>query len=207
MASQGGPSPLPPTTIHKSERISQSDALNFLSDYLKRAATNAALQPDSTLSPEGPVSANVGSAPNLVIHNLERVRAGLAGEFLGRDLTLENQEGGVFELHSLNVGDGQNWGGEKSGRGKKGGGGDEISGWEDLEAFERKQTDLVQGGDGEEEDYGAVQNQVENVVDVDDTGMPAQTGKIDKEERKRKKKERRKAEKKAKTTGGGEESP
>ena len=202
MASQGGPSPLPPTTIHKSERISQAEAHKFLSDYLKRAATDAALQPDSTLSPEGPVSANVGSAPNLVIHNLERVQAGLAGKFLGRDLALENQEGGVFELHSHNVGDGQSWGGESSR--KKGG--DDTGGWEDLQTFERKQTDLVEGGDGEEEAYGTVQGRVEDAVEVDETGMPTPKGKIDKEERKRKKKERRKAEKKAKTTDKEKES-
>ncbi|EDN07699.1 predicted protein [Histoplasma mississippiense (nom. inval.)] len=86
MAFQSAPQPLPPTTIHRSSskthRISPSVAHDFLSAYLDRAATDPSLQPDSTLSTHGPVSANAGSAPNLVIHNLKRVQAGLAGEDL-----------------------------------------------------------------------------------------------------------------------------
>ncbi|KAK2829888.1 hypothetical protein FQN49_007155, partial [Arthroderma sp. PD_2] len=119
MASQAGPTPLPSTTILKSERISQSEAHEFLTAYLDRAASDPGFQPDSTLSPQGPIAAGVGSSPNLVIHNLKRVQAGLAGEVLGKDLIfakLENEggsSGGVFELQSHNATDGQNWGGKK----------------------------------------------------------------------------------------------
>lgn len=89
MASLTGPSPLPPTTRLSSQNISQSAAHDFLATYLGRAAIDPALQPDSTLSNRGPVSANSGSTPNLIIHNLKRVQAGLAGEVLGRDLAFE----------------------------------------------------------------------------------------------------------------------
>src|SRR5215471_15852061 len=103
MQPDSGPSPLPPTIVHKSERISQSAALAFLAAYLDRAATDTSLQPAATLSTHGPVSGNTGSAPNLVIHNLKRVQAGLAGEFLGKDLTFAKLAGeGVFELQSRN---------------------------------------------------------------------------------------------------------
>ncbi|KKZ64999.1 hypothetical protein EMCG_09079, partial [[Emmonsia] crescens] len=97
MAFQSTPHPLPPTTIHpsrtKTHRIPSSAAHDFLSAYLDRATTDPSLQPDSTLSGHGPVSANTGSTPNLIIHNLKRVQAGLAGEVLGRDLTFAKLEG------------------------------------------------------------------------------------------------------------------
>lgn len=89
MATLTGPFPLPSTTHLSSRNISQSAAHDFLAAYLARAATDPALQPDSTLSNRGPVSANSGSTPNLIIHNLKRVQAGLAGEVLGRDLVFE----------------------------------------------------------------------------------------------------------------------
>ncbi|KAI5302186.1 hypothetical protein KEM55_001270, partial [Ascosphaera atra] len=80
-----GPAILPPTRILSEETVTQSAAHDFLAAYLDRAATDPALQPDSTLSGHGPVSANSGAAPNLIIHNLRRVQAGLAGQVLGKD--------------------------------------------------------------------------------------------------------------------------
>jgi len=98
-----GPSPLPPTTLTANIPIPQSTANAFLSAYLDRASTDPALQPNASISEHGPVSRTTASAPNLILHNLKRVQAGLAGEVLGRDLTMirmepepENGEG-VYE--------------------------------------------------------------------------------------------------------------
>ncbi|EQL38712.1 hypothetical protein BDFG_00259 [Blastomyces dermatitidis ATCC 26199] len=212
MAFQSTPHPLPPTTIHpshtKTHRISPSAAHDFLSAYLDRAATDPSLQPDSTLSGHGPVSANTGSAPNLIIHNLKRVQAGLAGEVLGRDLTfarLEGQGGGaVFALQSREIGgDGEDWSGEGIGRGR----GKKMvdDGWQDLESYEREQ-EVVDAGNGDGEAEEGDQAQMPVPMDVGGgSGAGQGIGAIDKEERKRRKKERRKEEKRAKfkttTTG------
>ncbi|KAL1958753.1 hypothetical protein VTO42DRAFT_3872 [Malbranchea cinnamomea] len=190
MSAQTGPTPLPPTKILKSERISQAAAHDFLAAYLERAATDPSLQPDSTLSGHGPVSANTGAAPNLVLHNLKRVQAGLAGQILGRDLTFLNQAG-VFELQSHQFTDGQDWSGQK---GKKGA----DDGWQDAQVFAREQVDLVEGGDGEDQGDKA-ELQIRDDMEVDD--IPRKET-IDKEERKRRKKERRKEEKRAKAARG-----
>ncbi|GKZ25697.1 hypothetical protein AbraIFM66951_001556 [Aspergillus brasiliensis] len=93
MAAQG-PSPLPPTTILSSKPISQSAAHDFLAAYLDRAATDPALQPNAGISEHGPTSRTTAAAPNLILHNLKRVQAGLAGEVLGRDLALAKLSAG-----------------------------------------------------------------------------------------------------------------
>lgn len=82
------PNPLPPTTLHATTPISQAAAHDFLAAYLDRANTDPALQPNAAISEHGPVSRTTASAPNLILHNLKRVQAGLAGETLGRDLTI-----------------------------------------------------------------------------------------------------------------------
>ncbi|EER44695.1 conserved hypothetical protein [Histoplasma capsulatum var. duboisii H88] len=204
MAFQSAPQPLPPTTIHysssKTHRISPSVAHDFLSAYFDRAATDPSLQPDSTLSTHGPVSANAGSAPNLVIHNLKRVQAGLAGEVLGRDLTLArlDGEGGgpVFALKSREVGgDGEDWGGDGRRDWKEA----VDNGWQDLEIYERAQ-EVMDVGEGEEGDQAQMSMQMQMDTDQGfEAGVGQETGVIDKEERKRKKKERRKEEKRAKS--------
>lgn len=187
MTSQAAPNPLPTTTILKSTKISQSSAQQFLTAYLDRAATDPSLQPDSTLSGHGPVSANTGSAPNLVIHNLKRVQAGLAGEVLGRDLTLENLSGdtgneGAFGSQT------QNGAAEQREIGD--------DGWQDKQSYERQQQtdDAMTGDEG-------VSGNVGDEMDVGEDGMPVQNRAISKEERKQKKKERIKAERRAKATG------
>jgi hypothetical protein len=194
MSQWNQPTPLPPTKILKDEHISQSAAHEFLTAYLERAATDPSLQPDSTLSTHGPVSANTGATQNLVIHNLKRVQAGLAGEILGRDLTFANQAG-TFELQSHQFTDGQDW----SGTGGKANAAVNDE-WQDLQSYEREQVDLVQAGDEDGAEDVAVQTPAEQ-MDVDDEGMP-RVGKIDKEERKRAKKERKKAEQRARAAGG-----
>lgn len=168
-----GPSPLPPTTIQSTTSIPQSTANDFLSAYLDRAATDPALQPNASISEHGPVSRTTASAPNLILHNLKRVQAGLAGEVLGRDLTLAKMnaqdEGATGAAVS---------GGEGDGNAAAEGG--EEGGWDDAKQWEQGQGFDLAGQ-----------------MDVDD----AEGGGIDKEERKRKKKERRLAEKKSKGKG------
>src|SRR5690606_4433904 len=83
-----GPNPLPPTIIHSTTPISASSAHDFLFAYLDRAATDPALQPDANITEHGPTSRATASAPNLALHNLKRVLAGLGGEVLGRDLMI-----------------------------------------------------------------------------------------------------------------------
>jgi hypothetical protein len=93
MTSQG-PSALPPTIVHSTKTISQSAAHDFLAAYLDRAANDPALQPNASISEHGPVSRTTAAAPNLILHNLKRVQAGLSGEVLGRDLTVAKQNPG-----------------------------------------------------------------------------------------------------------------
>lgn len=89
-----GPVALPPTTVLSTKPISQSEAHEFLAMYLERARTDASLQPNASINESGPVSRTTSAAPNLILHNLKRVQAGLAGEVLGRDLTVQKQNPG-----------------------------------------------------------------------------------------------------------------
>ncbi|KAL1987679.1 hypothetical protein VTN96DRAFT_2920 [Rasamsonia emersonii] len=179
-----GPNPLPPTTVLSSKPISQSAAHDFLAAYLDRAATDPALQPNAIISEHGPVSRTTASAPNLILHNLKRVQAGLAGEVLGRDLTLptgaqpqqeQNQQGADGDATAA--------------------GGD----WEDRQKWEL--TNGEQQQQQQDETAGDFAHPGEE-MQVDEDGMPVKKKKIDKEERKRKKKERRQAEKRAKAKKG-----
>jgi hypothetical protein len=176
MASSG-PNPVPPTSILSTKSIPQSAAHDFLAAYLDRAANDPSLQPNAMISEHGPVSRTTAAAPNLTLHNLKRVQAGLAGEVLGRDLTLPN--GTQVEPQPQQNDEDNAAGGQE--------------GWEDREKWQ-----LEAGGEGVGKDRE--QDFVDNTgddIEVDEEGMPIEPGKIDKEERKRKKKERRQAEKKA----------
>ncbi|KAL4736862.1 hypothetical protein BDV11DRAFT_192957 [Aspergillus similis] len=176
MATQD-PTPLPPTTILSSNPITQAVAHDFLAAYLDRATTDPALQPNAGISEHGPVSRTTAAAPNIILHNLKRVQAGLAGEVLGRDLAIAEMKEGAQLAQAQS-------------------GNDNADGtWEDKAQFEQEQ-------DGYQVYDANVQDQPEgmDVDNVDETEgkVAATTGTLDKEERKRLKKERRKAEKKAK---------
>ncbi|RAL08977.1 uncharacterized protein BO97DRAFT_408040 [Aspergillus homomorphus CBS 101889] len=169
MATQG-PSALPPTTIISSRPISQSAAHDFLAAYLDRAATDPALQPNAGISEHGPLSRTTAAAPNLMLHNLKRVQAGLAGEVLGRDLTLA-------KLMAGEDGDAQQTPDAAQGQD-----------WEDAQKFQQEGEAVEDAQDPMDADVNMEQDQ----------GDDAAAGGIDKEERKRRKKERRLAEKRAK---------
>ncbi|KAI9367896.1 hypothetical protein BJX61DRAFT_526318 [Aspergillus egyptiacus] len=91
------PTPLPPTTVLSTKPISQQTAHDFLAAYLDRATTDPALQPNAGISEHGPVSRTTAAAPNIILHNLKRVQAGLAGEVLGRDLALAKMKEGAAQ--------------------------------------------------------------------------------------------------------------
>ncbi|KAL4798921.1 hypothetical protein BDV19DRAFT_340649 [Aspergillus venezuelensis] len=181
------PTPLPPTTILTSTPIPQSTAHDFLAAYLDRATTDPALQPNAGISEHGPVSRTTAAAPNIILHNLKRVQAGLAGEVLGRDLAIaEMKEGAAAAQAQVQM--------------QNGGGNGEGAGWEDKKAFEQEQG--VEGAD--EVNVGSGKEVTAGGVDVDVEEGQGGTEAVDKEERKRLKKERRKAEKKAKLKGDDE---
>ncbi|KAI9930920.1 hypothetical protein ASPWEDRAFT_34573 [Aspergillus wentii DTO 134E9] len=120
-----GPSPLPPTTILSTTPLSQSAAHDFLAAYLDRANTDPALQPNAGISEHGPISRTTASAPNLILHNLKRVQAGLAGEVLGRDLA-------VAKFNADQDGDAQ-----ASGNAEGGAAGENNGGWEDAQKWQQ----------------------------------------------------------------------
>jgi hypothetical protein len=105
------------------------------------------------------------------------VQAGLAGETLGRDLTLNTGSQPKPE--------------EKEAEGEGEGGGKEAQ-WEDRQKWE------LEAGEGQAKDRSAddFTDNTTAQVEVDQDGMPVDAP-IDKEERKRRKKERRQLEKKA----------
>lgn len=193
-------------TILSSKPISQSAAHDFLAAYLDRATTDPALQPNAAISEHGPVSRTTAAAPNLILHNLKRVQAGLAGEVLGRDLTLIEVFGGDEGM------DGQQTQRGKKSRGEQvSGAGGGAADWEDVEKWQ--QTNTAGGstaatttageeedgdGDEDEDEAGMQRGEYDDGGDGGDGETNAAGGTIDKEDRKRKKKERRLAEKRAK---------
>ncbi|EED15258.1 conserved hypothetical protein [Talaromyces stipitatus ATCC 10500] len=183
--SHANPTPVPPTQILSSRPISQSAALDFLKAYLDRAANDPSLQPSAMITEHGPASRTTAAAPNLTLHNLKRIQAGLAGEILGRDLSLSTTAAETTQSRT-----------PKKSKGDKTGAGDERKQeeqWEDREKWELEQG---QGLGGEEDGTELLNTTTGEEIEVDEDGMPV-TGVIDKEERKRRKKERRQAEKKA----------
>ncbi|KAL4808991.1 hypothetical protein BDV18DRAFT_133682 [Aspergillus unguis] len=167
------PTPLPPTTILTTQPISQTVAHDFLAAYLDRATTDPALQPNAGISEHGPVSRTTAAAPNIILHNLKRVQAGLAGEVLGRDLAIAEMKEGAAQAQAQ----------------AQAQSGDAEGTWEDKKQFEQEQG-------AEQNDVNVRDGEAEAMdVDQDDAG---EAGTLDKDERKRLKKERRKAEKKAK---------
>ena len=129
------------------------------------------------------MSHTTAAAPNLTLHNLKRVQAGLAGRVLGRDLAFAGTTEGTDPDNNNARGEGQvTQNGHDVTINNGIGGGD----WEDAKMWEQEDDDgneqMINGDDD----------------DQDEEAPTAATGGIDKEERKRKKKERRLAEKKAK---------
>ncbi|ESZ94951.1 hypothetical protein SBOR_4675 [Sclerotinia borealis F-4128] len=172
----------PPHKSIPSIPVNQTIALKYLQEYLSLTSSTPYLLPNAKLEPTGPT---IGSSNSSVtIHNLQRVEAGLRGEWLAPTLELE-------EEHAVEIAQGA----------MQGSGGDtmEVNGWQDKEEFEREQSI-------EEGDVGArVQNVKDRQVDSDLEDEPSANKTLDSPnatkatvgELSRQEKDARKAEKKA----------
>ncbi|TVY27580.1 hypothetical protein LHYA1_G004045 [Lachnellula hyalina] len=106
--------------------VSQEIALKYLSSYLTATATKAHLLPNARLEASGPTA---GSSSSVTLHNLQRVEAGLRGEWLAPTLQLNegDGEGGDEEIAGQGMDDGTAVGAAEEG-------------WQDLEEYQREQS-------------------------------------------------------------------
>jgi len=123
-------SAFPPHRSTEPLSVSQSVALTYLASYLTAAKTSPHLLPNARLEPSGPTSGSSNSS--VTIHNLQRVEAGLRGEWLAP--TLELNEGVKV---TTGMDDGTNTGiaGTET----------EGEGWMDLDQYQREQS--IEGGE------------------------------------------------------------
>lgn len=182
----------PPIHHHSTTRISQPKALNFLSAYLEAANTDPSLHPNAMLTQKGPATPSAGPNTGLVLHNLNRIEAGLGGEHLGADLTFQNYGGeGQPDMMVGNTIAGANeipiGGLDRQGQELEGG-------WQDKEEFEREQ-EIVEGEIGKRDNAinGASGEKGGRVPKVEATKC-----RDDKKARKQAKKDKRKGERAAK---------
>ena len=138
-------SAFPPHRTIPSVPIDQEIALKFLSSYLEATKSAPHLLPNARLEPSGPTAGS--SSSSITIHNLQRVEAGLRGEWLAPTLDLE--EGVKF---AEGMDDGTNKGQDVNQEG-------EAEGWMDLDDYQREQS--IEGGD--------IGETVEGVIDPGDT--------------------------------------
>lgn len=154
----------PPHKSLPSKPISPDFALQHITAYLDAAVTTPHLLPNATLQPTGPV-AQSGADSNLIVQHLQRVQAGLRGEWLAPVLDVNED----FE-DELMKGEGTKTKFEDD--------------WQDLKEYQSEQTDVL--GDGHNVTVNATMDVDEAAVEV----MELEEGKKDKETRKREKKER-----------------
>lgn len=115
-------SAFPPHRTVPSIPVSQEIALKYLSSYLASTSTTPHLLPNARLEASGPTA---GSSSSVTLHNLQRVEAGLKGEWLAPTLEL-NEGQGVAVAEGMD--DGTNKTGEGEGE------------WQDLEDYQREQS-------------------------------------------------------------------
>ncbi|RFU34610.1 hypothetical protein B7463_g1693, partial [Scytalidium lignicola] len=115
-------SAFPPLKSRPSIPISQDAALKHLQSYLEKAKTSEYLLPNARLEESG---VDVGSRNSgLVFHNLQRVEAGLRGEWLAPSLDLDDVKVAGVE-DNTNTAEGEQM---------------EVEGWQDLEEYQREQS-------------------------------------------------------------------
>jgi len=170
--------------------VSSDTALVFLSAYLSSTESQPHLLPNARLEASGPQSGS--SKSSVILHNLQRVEAGLKGEWLAPVLDFEEgvevvEDGDAVEQDAQQT---------------------EGEGWQDIDEYQREQS--VEGPEvaGEElgvEDDGIVEE--DNLVAESTHGAIKSLKKVkaakveksvDPEQRKKEKKARLKAEKQAK---------
>ncbi|TAQ85867.1 hypothetical protein B7494_g5828 [Chlorociboria aeruginascens] len=194
-------SAFPPHRSIPSVPISQEIALKYLNIYLEATKSSPYLLPNARLEPSGPTAGSSNSS--VVIHNLQRVEAGLRGEWLAPNLDSEENAGPV----AGGFDDGTNTAADNM----------EVGGWQDLDEYQREQ-DVIEEGDagiqetalGSEDDLdGAIENSGVRSVKASkldknplrtrdilerDISTPEENS-MDKAERKRRKRERLRREK------------
>jgi hypothetical protein len=185
----------PPCKIHSSKPITQSDALKLVSSYLEAAATDPSLHPNALLTESGPVSSNSGANLGLVLHNLQRVQAGLRGEYLEPEIDLTGFGGEIGTIEATDV---PVLGASAADNGVISEGAPVVAGqqkdeWQDKEEFEREQG-VDQGELGSQ--ITARREQLSNATGIPNVAKTKTSG--DKEDRKKRKKERRQQEKRDK---------
>lgn len=181
----------PPIHTHSSTRVSTAHAQNLLATYLTQSLTTSSHHPNALLTESGATNPS-GAHTGLIIHNLERIEAGLRGENLGADLEIgrkkknEGWEEVVLLDEATGGADAVVPGGPSVGK-VPGGGDAEVAQeeWQDRSEFEREQED-VEGEIGDRDP----------ATGKEGVGAVPKVERGDKAERKRKKEERRKKEKK-----------
>lgn len=118
-------SAFPPQRSTTSIPISQSLALSTLQTYLESTQSLPYLLPNARLEPSGPTAGS--SSSSVTIHNLQRVEAGLRGEWLAPVLDFDE---GVVEIAT----------GMDDGVAQEGGDEMGVEGWQDPEEYAREQS-------------------------------------------------------------------
>jgi hypothetical protein len=164
-------SAFPPHKTLTSLPVSQENALKFLTSYLDATKTTPHLLPNARLEPNGVTAVSNSS---ILIHNLERVQAGLRGEWLAPVLDLEDD--GAESAVEVKVAGGL--------EGPKGDNMD-VDGWQDLDEYQReqsiedgevgpRQTGVAQEGDSEFEERVEVDgDEVEDGDKIPETNIIA----------------------------------
>jgi hypothetical protein len=192
----------PPRRHISSAPISLNTASTIVSTYLQNSETHAHLHPDANITPEGiTFNAQGGAMGNPLMHHLRRVAAGLRGEYLEPDKTLDEEENDVQEgVADVVVGS------KKPGKGRKEFAAVEED-WQDMASYQAEQgieidelgprTNVVQEG-GEEPEVQATgdKGKKRKKAEADDGG--AADGKLDKAARKKAKKDKAKQERREK---------
>ncbi|KAF8862836.1 hypothetical protein BDZ45DRAFT_670749 [Acephala macrosclerotiorum] len=143
-------SAFPPHRLGPSIPVTQEIALKFLTTYLSATTTSPHLLPNAKLDPSGPTAGS--SSSSVTIYNLQRVEAGLRGEWLAPTLDLEENNVTVAE----GMDDGVN-----QGQGAMDGG----EGWMDLDEYQREQS--IEGGEIGDEGHVVGQAGEESDLEVD----------------------------------------
>ena len=170
----------PPFRHHATRQIASSKALSLLSQYLAAAGSDASFHPNALLTEAGPVTPSPGTHQmGLVLHNVQRVEAGLKGEQLTTELAWDEHAEGEpsgTELASQDLFRGANHSLATN-----------HDGWQDKAEFDREQ-DIDQGEMGDRDNLVGYQGDGVRIPNVWVEGTKSAT---EKDARKRKKKERR----------------
>jgi hypothetical protein len=120
-------SAFPPRRSIPSVPLTQEVALKYLQTYLEATKSSPHLLPNARIEASGPTAGTSNSS--VTMHNLQRVEAGLRGEWLAPNLDLGENNVKVAKGmdDGTNTGDGE---------------GDhmQVDGWQDLDEYQREQS-------------------------------------------------------------------